>query len=541
MTEANKAEKTVAYRSPFEFHKRVPVPLAELRMRYFSGKIRQKPRWWEKIHDPAIVAKWRQEMVAYDAEASWPHGPITTAQLDYVFDELRYHAEIMDKETGIYAAAVPLVYESQSLIPPQLRAALLQDVLALESVPESEKDWHPGTDQQVLDLVHPSLYFLHIDKTHVVSRSQDGLPDVHVVSEEEYMRRPELGRELEREFTSRYQWLPTDFEVSAAGEVKPLGYINNLHPVQHRSAYTTISAILQRFIPLLERTLFQPLPTNVIKTPRPYRHWYREEEERVNERMPRIPDPEPFEPPQQAPRTVFSLKGRTVQVIVKLANIVLTPEKPAYNGGAWHVEGTANERIVATGLYYYASENITESRLAFRATVGHQNPYHATYFHPQWDSPGCIAMYGFGAGHGLNQQLGHIVAEEGKCVAFPNEYQHRVEPFTLADPTRPGYRKILCFFLVDPLQRILSTSDVPPQQETWWDDDLLEAVHPSVHAGLQELPHELYEMVMQPLKDGTLSRPEAEALREEFMKSRSGLVYRQDETVFNLEFNMCKH
>lgn len=28
-----------------------------------------------------------------------------------------------------------------------------------------------------------------------------------------------------------------------------------------------------------------------------------------------------------------------LQVIVKLANIVLTPENPSYEGGTWHVEG----------------------------------------------------------------------------------------------------------------------------------------------------------------------------------------------------------
>jgi hypothetical protein len=30
---------------------------------------------------------------------------------------------------------------------------------------------------------------------------------------------------------------------------------------------------------------------------------------------------------------------RGLQVIVKLANIHLTPEKPKYEGGTWHVEG----------------------------------------------------------------------------------------------------------------------------------------------------------------------------------------------------------
>lgn len=34
-----------------------------------------------------------------------------------------------------------------------------------------------------------------------------------------------------------------------------------------------------------------------------------------------------------------------LQVIVKLANIRLTPEKPVYEGGSWHVEGQMNENM----------------------------------------------------------------------------------------------------------------------------------------------------------------------------------------------------
>lgn len=34
-----------------------------------------------------------------------------------------------------------------------------------------------------------------------------------------------------------------------------------------------------------------------------------------------------------------SLKGTTLQCIIKLANIVLTPENPEYPGEQWHVEG----------------------------------------------------------------------------------------------------------------------------------------------------------------------------------------------------------
>jgi hypothetical protein len=41
-----------------------------------------------------------------------------------------------------------------------------------------------------------------------------------------------------------------------------------------------------------------------------------------------------------------SLPGSTIQVIVKLANIVLTPEKPEYPGGIWHVEGRQSSKRV---------------------------------------------------------------------------------------------------------------------------------------------------------------------------------------------------
>lgn len=35
-----------------------------------------------------------------------------------------------------------------------------------------------------------------------------------------------------------------------------------------------------------------------------------------------------------------------LQIIVKLATIYLSPEKPAYDGGSWHVEGQLNENML---------------------------------------------------------------------------------------------------------------------------------------------------------------------------------------------------
>ena len=54
------------------------------------------------------------------------------------------------------------------------------------------------------------------------------------------------------------------------------------------------------------------------------------------------PEPKIFEPPIEPDPTIdlkedYAKSG--LQVIVKLANIHLTPENPSYEGGSWHVEG----------------------------------------------------------------------------------------------------------------------------------------------------------------------------------------------------------
>lgn len=69
--------------------------------------------------------------------------------------------------------------------------------------------------------------------------------------------------------------------------------------------------------------------------------------QRLDEWREREPIQRP-EPGEFAPRVIkakcqvnlredFAQNG--LQVIVKLANIELTPEKPEYDGGSWHIEG----------------------------------------------------------------------------------------------------------------------------------------------------------------------------------------------------------
>ncbi|KAJ2970928.1 hypothetical protein NUW54_g12620 [Trametes sanguinea] len=250
--------------SPFRFNSREPITLVELRMRKFSGMIRSKPDWWTKVNDPEIMAKWREEMVEEDRKAvqklwggeerfrhgrgtkQWPRDPITDAQLNYIFEELKYEASRYEERTGIFSTSIPKAYESRSLIPTELKAALISGVSALETVPDEKKDWHPGSHQQVLDLVHPSLYCLRIGRSYIRAKETNSADALRVWTQEEYLSgRPDLNFFLEhRPFavSSKYQWLPTDFAVSADGKAEPLGYINNLHTIHHHELYSTISS-----------------------------------------------------------------------------------------------------------------------------------------------------------------------------------------------------------------------------------------------------------------------------------------------------------
>ncbi|GAA2280980.1 hypothetical protein GCM10010415_57140 [Streptomyces atrovirens] len=465
-----------------------------------SSHIRAKPGWFDKMNDADIVARWTREALAQG---------LTEAQVRYVLDELRHYAALRDGRTGVEVSAVDGVWQSDTLVDDKLRSRLREAVRVLEEVPEAERDWHPGSDGQVLDLVHPSLFCL--------VREVSGAP--------EEAWRNSTDRYSKYEFSERFQWLPTDVDVDEDGDVVFRSYVNNVHPETHRELAAVLPELFARFRPLWENVLTD------LRYPRPLRikadpySWYDEDPDEPVEpdgddddaydayeaamdewwenRRPVVPDAPAFtppEPPDDSGRV--DLRGRRLQVIVKLATIHLTPDKPEYQGGSWHVEGMLNERIVSTGIYYWDSENITESRLSFRTALDDPS-------YEQNDDNGMREVYGLENEDALNQVLGAASTPAGRCLAFPNVLQHRVGSFRLADPTRPGHRKILAFFLVDPSERIVSTSDVPPQQP--WSDT------------------------------STMTHEQARGYREELMRERKFFVDEHNEQLYEREFSLCEH
>lgn len=110
-----------------------------------------------------------------------------------------------------------------------------------------------------------------------------------------------------------------------------------------------------------------------------------------------------------------------LQVIVKMASIELTPEKPSFNQGSWHLEGQLNERIIATALYYFDCDNVTPSRIAFRERVIVEEDYQTQYQHEQSDYERWNQTFNFDFREGVGiQEIGMVETREGRVVAFPN-------------------------------------------------------------------------------------------------------------------------
>ena len=73
--------------------------------------------------------------------------------------ELQDHAEFSKQHQFVSAIdATATVFKSDTLVDNELQTRLRSAVSPLENVLESMRDWHPGSDGKVLDLVHPSLY-----------------------------------------------------------------------------------------------------------------------------------------------------------------------------------------------------------------------------------------------------------------------------------------------------------------------------------------------------------------------------------------------
>ena len=134
------------------------------------------------------------------------------------------------------------------------------------------------------------------------------------------------------------------------------------------------------------------------------------------------------------------------------------------------------------------------------------------------------------------QTLGDVSTREDRLLAFSNVYQHRVSPFELRDRSKPGHRKIVALFLVDPYIRILSTANVPPQQQEWWAKYAY-----SASDRLRSLPNEVFENVVTSIDGCPYSLEKAKEYREKLMDERRADVCALNDAFAETVVSFCEH
>ncbi|KAF4470972.1 hypothetical protein FALBO_2113 [Fusarium albosuccineum] len=335
-------------------------------------------------------------------------------------------------------------------------------------------------------------------------------------------------------WSNTYQWLPANLAFRIDGGVKFTSYVNNLHPNEFSEVYKALESLIDKAIPAWDQcecfgsyqhrdsddSLWSPeFDVETFKNAHVHLEFdelldldeaaecddedyveidFEEQEQRRAQGLPPLtpnitdetlarvkwekireavlPEPKAFETIDYAPKQSIRerFRERGLQVIVKMASIELTPEKPEFPAGGWHLEGQMNEKICATALYYLDSDNVTSSHLAFRMQT---TPYFNDDVSAGQDEYNYLErVYGTslgpanGSAGSCIQNFGDVETRQGRLLAFPNVFQHRVSSFRLQDPTKPGYRHFIAIWLVDPHRRIISTANVPPQQKNWWPD-----------------------------------------------------------------------
>jgi len=137
-----------------------------------------------------------------------------------------------------------------------------------------------------------------------------------------------------------------------------------------------------------------------------------------------------------------------------MANVMLTPEKPTYDGSDWHFDAQLNERICAIALYCNEAENITKPGVAFHTRANAESMEMHTY----GDADEFPDIYGLSDEDQGGQVLGKVTIGQGRLVVWPNVFCHQFLRFELEDKTKQGHVKFLALCLVDPATPVISSA-----------------------------------------------------------------------------------
>jgi predicted DNA-binding WGR domain protein len=307
-------------------------------------------------------------------------------------------------------------------------------------------DFHPGSRRQVRDLVHPSLfpYVKGLSKTN--PKQLEGLP-VRLNCREEYTsyENPEDLNQFDfwkRPYEgSKFQWLPTPFEVNTNGAVKIQSYINNLDQDKYPSLYGCLEQLFSLALPLFESVC------GYVDDLHLYADTYDDACYTISERelLKKMP--------------AIRLRGRELQVITKIVEYQIDPRKGLE--GVWHVEGMSHENILATAVYVLRrDETLHGGEIQFKREYTLSEATNTFWGMGQYPPDPFYSVVGKGV-----IPNGTLSTPEGRLFVFPNSHIHKLSKMTATCMRGTAKRRVIVFWLIHPDAPIISTREVPPQQK----------------------------------------------------------------------------
>lgn len=179
-------------------------------------------KFHHQVFNDEIAANWKAEAVSNERI------DVTEKMMDWIINELKWRS-VHFKETGIIFVYNGDVVKSDSAIPTTLKTALRDAVKTLEDVLAIYKDYHPYSDGQVLNLVHPSLFPLIYGRSRVLEDRAIGLADCvdNIGKGKTVEVRPDDEMKLDRKvaemtwgpgesppYSKNFQWLPSDVDIT---------------------------------------------------------------------------------------------------------------------------------------------------------------------------------------------------------------------------------------------------------------------------------------------------------------------------------------
>jgi len=260
-------------------------------------------------------------------------------------------------------------------------------------------DYHPGSDNKVQDIIHPSLYPLQINLNKEFN--SDIVQD--------YWNRPYED--------SKYQWLPSEFGIDQDGKCNIESYINNLpFTLENAELYKSIQELFEYTLTEFEKVWFKA---------------------------------------QQDNSTNISLRNRKLQVITKIVKISLIDDNLI---GAWHVEGMSHENIIATASCTLEQDTELNAELFFKRTYTEGEAESLTFNTHQNPSTELVELL-----NKTYIPLGKVQITEDDLIVFPNSHIHKVDMKINENTKCIKSRTILVFWLINPDIRITSTKDIEQQ------------------------------------------------------------------------------